>query len=74
MQEKQRDWLFRYQYIYRVRSNEKSKQRFLKALVADLLAIREDITVRLFVLTTIHRLKVSVLMSFLIVRYKKDKH
>lgn len=45
MQEKQRDWLFRYQYIYRVRSNEKSKQRFLKALVADLLAIREDITV-----------------------------
>lgn len=45
MQERQKDWLFRYQYIYRVRNSEKNKQRFLTALVADLSAIREDITV-----------------------------
>ncbi|MBM7710134.1 hypothetical protein [Enterococcus lemanii] len=45
MQEQEKDWLFRYQYIYRVRHSEKSKQRFLKALVADLSTMREDVRI-----------------------------
>lgn len=40
-----KDWLFRYQYIYRVRSTEKSKRRFLSALVMDISKMREDIQV-----------------------------
>lgn len=43
--EKFNDWLFRYQYIYRSRFSEKSKQRFLRALVTDIAEIREDISV-----------------------------
>lgn len=40
-----KDWLFRYQYVYRIRSTEKSKGRFLSALVKDISEIREDIQV-----------------------------
>lgn len=43
--EKFKDWLFRYQYIYRVRNTEKSKSRFLSALVMDISEMREDIQV-----------------------------
>jgi hypothetical protein len=43
--EKFKDWLFRYQSIYRVRRTEKSKQRFLSALVTDLSEMREDVKV-----------------------------
>ncbi|KPG73863.1 hypothetical protein [Enterococcus sp. RIT-PI-f] len=40
-----RDWLFRYRYVYRSRSTNKSKQRFLKAIVTDILPFRKDIQV-----------------------------
>ncbi|MGX7126330.1 hypothetical protein [Enterococcus viikkiensis] len=40
-----KDWLFRYQYIYRLRRTEKSKKRFLTALVTDIAKLREDIRV-----------------------------
>ncbi|GAA2910923.1 hypothetical protein P7H00_09395 [Enterococcus pseudoavium] len=40
-----KDWLFRYQYVYRLRRTEKSKKRFLTALVTDLAKMREDIQV-----------------------------
>lgn len=43
--EKFKDWLFRYQYIYRIRSTDKSKGRFLSALVTDISEMREDIKV-----------------------------
>lgn len=43
--EKFKDWLFRYQYIYRMRSDKKSKRRFLSALVTDISEMREDIQV-----------------------------
>ncbi|WP_146623765.1 hypothetical protein [Enterococcus florum] len=43
--EKINDWLFRYQYVYRVRRTEKQKRRFLSALVADLAEMREDVRV-----------------------------
>ena len=43
--EKFKDWLFRYQSIYRVRRTEKSKRRFLSALVTDLSEMREDVQV-----------------------------
>ncbi|MGK0606445.1 hypothetical protein [Enterococcus gilvus] len=39
------DWLFRYQYVYRLRRTEKSKKRFLSALVTDIAKMREDIRV-----------------------------
>lgn len=40
-----KDWLFRYQYIYRLRRTEKSKKRFLTALVTDIAKMREDVRV-----------------------------
>ncbi|WP_192988064.1 hypothetical protein [Carnobacterium mobile] len=40
-----KDWLFRYQYIYRIRRTEKNKRRFLSALVTDISEMREDIQV-----------------------------
>ncbi|MCT8193477.1 hypothetical protein KY382_35665, partial [Pseudomonas monteilii] len=40
-----RDWLFRYRYVYRSRSTDKSKQRFLKALIADIIPFRKDLQV-----------------------------
>ncbi|SEL06385.1 hypothetical protein SAMN04488700_0803 [Carnobacterium iners] len=43
--EKFKDWLFRYQYIYRIRSTDKSKGRFLSALVTDISEMREDVQV-----------------------------
>lgn len=39
------DWLFRYQYIYRMRRTDKEKQRFLKSIVTDISQIREDLQV-----------------------------
>lgn len=43
--EKFKDWLFRYQYVYRIRSTEKSKGRFISALVKDISEMRKDIHV-----------------------------
>lgn len=43
--EKFKDWLFRYQSFYRVRRTDKSKRRFLSALVADISEMREDVQV-----------------------------
>lgn len=43
--EKFKDRLFRYRYLYRVRQTEKSKKNFLAALVTDISEIREDIRV-----------------------------
>ena len=40
-----KDWLFRYQYVYRLRRTEKSKKRFLVALVTDIAKMREDVRV-----------------------------
>lgn len=40
-----KDWLFRYQYVYKVRKNEKSKTRFISSLATDISEIREDIQV-----------------------------
>ncbi|MDT2614204.1 hypothetical protein P7D31_04285 [Enterococcus dongliensis] len=40
-----KDWLFRYQYVYRLRRTEKSKKRFLAALVTDIAKMREDVHV-----------------------------
>ncbi|MGL9727845.1 hypothetical protein [Enterococcus sp. DIV0756] len=40
-----KDWLFRYQYVYRLRRTEKSKKRFLAALVTDIAKMREDVQV-----------------------------
>lgn len=40
-----KDWLFRYQYIYRVRKSKKNKSRFISSLVADISKIRDDIQV-----------------------------
>ena len=39
------DWLFRYRYIYRSRLSDRSKKRFLNALVTDISQIRKDIRV-----------------------------
>lgn len=39
------DWLFRYQYVYRVRRTAKQKRRFITALVTDISKMREDIQV-----------------------------
>ena len=39
------DWLFRYRYIYRSRLSDRSKKRFLNALVTDIAQIRKDISV-----------------------------
>jgi len=43
--EKFKDWLFRYQYMYRSRRTEKSKSRFLSALVTDISEMRDDVQV-----------------------------
>lgn len=43
--EKFKDWLFRYQYVYKIRKNEKSKTRFISSLVTDISEIRDDIKV-----------------------------
>ena len=43
--EKFKDWLFRYQSFYRVRRTDKSKRRFISALVADISDMREDVQV-----------------------------
>lgn len=40
-----KDWLFRYQYVYRNRKNYKKKSRFISALVTDIAKIREDVKV-----------------------------
>ncbi|MGX7109486.1 hypothetical protein [Facklamia miroungae] len=40
-----KDWLFRYQYIYKIRKNIKSKERFITALVADIMDMRNDLQV-----------------------------
>ncbi|MGM0338682.1 hypothetical protein [Enterococcus sp. AZ007] len=40
-----KDWLFRYQYVYRLRRTEKSKKRFLAVLVTDIAKMRKDIQV-----------------------------
>ncbi|MGM9903783.1 MAG: hypothetical protein ACI32O_07635 [Enterococcus sp.] len=39
------DWLFRYGYIYHYRLSDRSKRKFLKALVMDIAQIRKDIQV-----------------------------
>lgn len=39
------DWLFRYQYVYRVRRTAKQKRRFITALATDISKMREDIQV-----------------------------
>lgn len=44
-QENFKDWLFHYQHVYRTRRTAKQKQRFLAALVADIMKMREDIQV-----------------------------
>ena len=49
-----RDWLFRYRYVYRSRSTDKSKQRFLKALIADIIPFRKDLQVIEYDLSLIH--------------------
>lgn len=43
-----KDWLFRYRFVYRSRLRDKSKQRFLKALIADISTKRTDIQVIAF--------------------------
>lgn len=43
--EKFKDWLFRYQSFYRVRRTDKSKRRFISALVADISDMRQDVQV-----------------------------
>ncbi|MDR0920942.1 MAG: hypothetical protein LBM95_00985 [Lactobacillales bacterium] len=43
--EKFKDWLFRYQYIYKLRRTEKNKRRFLSALLTDISSMREDVQV-----------------------------
>ncbi|MHC5247327.1 hypothetical protein [Enterococcus sp. LJL90] len=40
-----KDWLFRYQYVMRVRRTDRSKKRFISALVADVAKFRQDIQV-----------------------------
>lgn len=47
MQKKERfqDWLFRYQYVYRLRRTHKQKTRFISAVIADILPMREDVQV-----------------------------
>ncbi|MGC6769418.1 hypothetical protein [Enterococcus sp. LJL51] len=40
-----KDWLFRYQHIYRLRRTNKQKQRFLSALFKDIAEVRQDIQV-----------------------------
>lgn len=40
-----KDWLFRYQYIYRLRNTDKNKTRFLNALSMDVLKLRKDIQI-----------------------------
>lgn len=40
-----KDWLFRYQYVYRNRKDYKKKSRFISALMADIVKIREDVKV-----------------------------
>lgn len=40
-----KDWLFRYQTIYRLRRTKKQKQRFISALVTDLIDMRQDVQV-----------------------------
>lgn len=40
-----KDWLFRYQYVYRLRRTEKSKKRFLAALVTDIAKMRKVVRV-----------------------------
>lgn len=44
-EEQMQDWLFHYRYVYRTRRTKKGKQRFLSALVADITAMRQDVTV-----------------------------
>lgn len=39
------DWLFRYQYVYRIRRTAKQKRRFITALATDISKMREDIQV-----------------------------
>ncbi|MDH6364936.1 hypothetical protein M2139_001937 [Enterococcus sp. PF1-24] len=46
--EKFNDWLLRYQYIYAIRRSDKSKQRFLSAIIKDILEYRDDIQVIAF--------------------------
>ncbi|MCB5955754.1 hypothetical protein [Enterococcus sp. CWB-B31] len=43
--EQLKDWTFRYQYVYRLRRTNKQKQRFLSALAADIVKMRQDIQV-----------------------------
>ncbi|MGM0213720.1 hypothetical protein IGI42_001261 [Enterococcus sp. AZ109] len=43
--EKFSDWLFRYQYVYRVRRTTKQKRRFITALATDIAKMREDIQI-----------------------------
>ncbi len=45
MDERLKDWLFRYQYLYPLRRTNKQKQRFLAALVTDIMKMRQDISV-----------------------------
>lgn len=40
-----KDWTFRYQYLYRLRRTNKQKQRFLGALIKDIMPIRQDLKV-----------------------------
>ena len=40
-----KDWIFRYQTIYRLRRTKKQKQRFISALVTDIIDMRKDIQV-----------------------------
>lgn len=44
-QDRLKDWTFRYQSIYPVRRTNKQKQRFLSALAADIVKMRQDISI-----------------------------
>lgn len=40
-----KDWVFRYQYIYNSRKSDHKKERFIHALLKDIVAFRTDVTV-----------------------------
>ncbi|UQF71329.1 hypothetical protein M2901_01450 [Vagococcus lutrae] len=40
-----KDWLFRYQYLYKKRASRQTKHRFISALVSDIVNFRDDISV-----------------------------
>lgn len=54
------DWYFRYRYLLKNRRHKKGKQRFLQALVSDLIAMRQDVQVMAYNEKTYHSRNVYV--------------